>query len=895
MTNKIYIELSINKHIRFDVVKIPLLNKLKNINENNLTALVAFMGEVNTKATSGIFKQANEFAAQGISNPTVLAAFTPLAQSATGAFTATGNGLEAVGSLVQAKAGPGITIDTSGISVTNPVGDLSTISNAPTSVVALLGPSTPLQTTSQTIIGAINEIKNTAETPAQVTNGSGTATVTSAEAIAGSDPAQVDSSHGLARLTTTNKTSVVDAVNELKTQAGSILPFGDPGSSLSGAIGNQPIAGYGAGTVSISRVIGNTVMLNDNTSDITGAIGNTALFGAAPGAFTISQAIGGIPLTTTDTTSLVAAINEVKDQIGSHTHAALQVTNDAGNGLVETNVALAGTNPATGAAGSGLNRLMTSDKTSVVDAINSIATVKDDAGGGDVVNVNVAIQGPTNTALGLYSLVTPVRSNLIASINSFAMVTDGTGVRITVNQALAGADPDQTDTSHGLARLTTSDKTSVVDAINEVKDQIGSHTHAALQVTNDAGNGLVETNVALAGTNPATGTAGSGLNRLTTTTKTSVVDALNELDGDIGVTRQYIGTTDILTKPIGTLSLASALGNVLPLNDPAASLSGAIGNTPLFGGTPGSPNLSAAIGGIPLTTNDKSSLTAAVNEVNAAIQPLIECPINWDKDSACSQYNNYVFFQYFFYSANQALTSSNDLISSNAVGCAQTANAGGYDVVCCDGTGWGANGNKCPKPNQNSVISRINTINNAVLNECPINWNQNNACSQFNNYVFFGQFYYTKNSILETTSNKFYSNAVNCAETANAGGYFIICCDGSEWATNTDFACPKVRQPTTLQTLSNLCANNPSQTLQFVNSLFDTNTVSGNNCLEFVAALSFVSSSDTFIQGVSNSTECISKVNQFSMPNNDIDTILQSNTALSGALKQDICKPYLTL
>ena len=59
MTNKEYIRLSIQKHASITALKGILLDELENIDDNNINALVTFMGSVNTHI-SGAFKQADD-------------------------------------------------------------------------------------------------------------------------------------------------------------------------------------------------------------------------------------------------------------------------------------------------------------------------------------------------------------------------------------------------------------------------------------------------------------------------------------------------------------------------------------------------------------------------------------------------------------------------------------------------------------------------------------------------------------------------------------------------------------------------------------------------------------------------------------------------------------------
>lgn len=72
-------------------------------------------------------------------------------------FDTAGDGLTSSGNTVNVNPGNGITIDANGVSLTYQVGDLTTMSSNPSSVVEALGTMT-LTTTDDTVIGAINEL-----------------------------------------------------------------------------------------------------------------------------------------------------------------------------------------------------------------------------------------------------------------------------------------------------------------------------------------------------------------------------------------------------------------------------------------------------------------------------------------------------------------------------------------------------------------------------------------------------------------------------------------------------------------------------------------------------------------------------------------------------------------
>jgi hypothetical protein len=207
-TDKTYITLSIKKHVPIDVERALLLEELSKISDSDTSTLVKFMGRVNS-ITSGAFKEADEFSDDGISDPQVLAQFTPgstavlqqikngnntaninvnvaiggtdptgtnglftldtinknsiieaineIYNSVNSAFTTAGAGLTSSSTTVSVGAGNGITVNTDNVAI-DFTGVSTDGSTTPTSLAQVIG-TTALQTTDKTVIGGINDVR----------------------------------------------------------------------------------------------------------------------------------------------------------------------------------------------------------------------------------------------------------------------------------------------------------------------------------------------------------------------------------------------------------------------------------------------------------------------------------------------------------------------------------------------------------------------------------------------------------------------------------------------------------------------------------------------------------------------------------------------------------------
>ena len=128
-----------------------------------------------------------------------------------------------------------------------------------------------------------------------------------------------------------------------------------------------------------------------------------------------------------------------------------------------------------------------------------------------------------------------------------------------------------------LEDLTTTTKLDIVDAVNEINSQVGDNTTDIGTLTTDVGNNT---------------TAIGNLIDLDTTDKTDLVSAINEVDGEAGNNTANIGLLSSLT----TTEKSNLVGAINEVDSDVNTNTSAIGNLSL------------------LSTADKDSLVDAVNE-----------------------------------------------------------------------------------------------------------------------------------------------------------------------------------------------------------------------------------------------------------------------------------------
>lgn len=271
-------------------------------------------------------------------------------------------------------------------------------------------------------------------------------------------------------------------------------------------------------------------------------------------------------LTTTEDSSIVGAINELDSDIGARPHTNLTTTAKTLTGSVNELDADVGDKTS----------LTTTDKTNVVSAINEL-----------------------DSELG--------------TITSAAMGTTAD----TVSTAIAEVDGrlDSNDTFIGNHSLNTFGASTITGAINEFKSKIGNMTLTGLSATT------------LSGAHRELRTELGDVTSLTTPTTSNAVAAINELDSD----------TDVLTTRVDgndsdILELKTFVEPSQSLNTTATTVADAIneheadiGNMTLTGLT--ATDISAAVRELrtelgnhtSLTTTATSNAVAAINELDAEL------------------------------------------------------------------------------------------------------------------------------------------------------------------------------------------------------------------------------------------------------------------------------------
>jgi hypothetical protein len=170
-------------------------------------------------------------------------------------------------------------------------------------------------------------------------------------------------------------------------------------------------------------------------------------------------------LTTTTTTSLVAAVDELHGEHGtlSSLTTTAKSTFVAAINEVDSNADAAGTNASTALTRIGtLGSLTTTEKSNLVGAVNEVDANADTAGS----NASTAL---TNIGT-LASLTTTNKTNLVAAVNE----VDG-------NADTAGTNASTALTNIGtLGSLNTTDKTNLVAAVNELEAEIDTLLGSAI-------------------------------------------------------------------------------------------------------------------------------------------------------------------------------------------------------------------------------------------------------------------------------------------------------------------------------------------------------------------------------------------------------------------------------
>ena len=306
-------------------------------------------------------------------------------------------------------------------------------------------------------------------------------------------------------------------------------------------------------------------------------------------------------LTTTDKTDLVTAINEIDGRVGKTVLTTSVPTVTAAINEVDAHADTANSSIGT------LANLLTAEKTTVVGAVNelrtqlgTIASLDTDA----IVDAVTAMNSLHSEMGHHLSLTTTDKTTIVAGINEIDGRV-GKDTLTTLATTLTGA-VNEHDTELGtLSALTTITKTSHVAAINELDAELGDTALATTAQTVTAAINEVRTTA-----NTATTEIGT-LSALTTTIKTSVVAAINEVDGHADSAQS---AADTANTSIGTLaSLTTTIKT-----DVVAAINEVDGHADAAQTTANTANTS--IGTLAsLTTTSKTDTVGAINEVAASV------------------------------------------------------------------------------------------------------------------------------------------------------------------------------------------------------------------------------------------------------------------------------------
>lgn len=255
---------------------------------------------------------------------------------------------------------------------------------------------------------------------------------------------------------------------------------------------------------------------------------------------TLEEAIGDLSnLQTDDTSSLVAAINELKAEL-----ADIPSGGALDSELIEAIESLEQTTENITNDIGDIGELKTTDKSSVVAAINELSTKTPTASNGEDAEARAAIEELTetiddighsvdelNTSVGtLSSLQTTNKTSLVDAINELSTQspTQSNGEDIEAREAIEelndafdglGQNVDTLVSAVGtLSSLQTTNKTNLVSAINELANRTPTSEPTTNTVDNEAREALAQLTVAI-----------GNLSNLKTEDKTTIVSAINEL------------------------------------------------------------------------------------------------------------------------------------------------------------------------------------------------------------------------------------------------------------------------------------------------------------------------------------------------------------------------------
>ncbi|MAW64559.1 MAG: hypothetical protein CMD18_00010 [Flavobacteriales bacterium] len=335
-----------------------------------------------------------------------------------------------------------------------------------------------------TIVKAINEIHDDVGTLTDLT------TTVKSTIVASINELDVDVGHRT-DLNTETQTNIVSSINEIHDDVGTI-----------NTLNTETKATVVAAVNEIHDDVGTINTLNTETkSTVVAAINE------------IHDDVGTInTLTTTDQTTVVAAINELDTDIGNRTSLSTTDKTNIVTAINELHTEIGDRS----ALGNGT-------ETNLVSAINSEKTRAETA----ETNISQSITDLKTEEIdwGPYS-ATGDLPNATTKHGMFAHV-HGTGAAYFAHSGNWVELTNKSDTGE-ITSLDTANKTNVVTAINELHTEIGNRTTLA----NGFANNLVD--AINAERSRALAVEGPGLSSLTTSDQNSIIDAINELDEDIG-------------------------------------------------------------------------------------------------------------------------------------------------------------------------------------------------------------------------------------------------------------------------------------------------------------------------------------------------------------------------
>ena len=258
-----------------------------------------------------------------------------------------------------------------------------------------------------------------------------------------------------------------------------------------------------------------------------------------------------------------------------------------------------------------LSNLQTTAQNNLVAAINEVDTNTNNNAG----SVGV-----------LTSLTTTARNNLVAAVNEVDSNTDTNTGNITTNTTNIAT--NTTDISANCSSITTNATnissnaaaiTGNTNSINTNSTRIGNLP--SLTTTNKS-NLVVAVNEVDGNTNTNAGNISTSLSRigtlssLTTTAKSNLVAAVNEVDGNTNTNASNISTSLSRIGTLSSLTTTAKTNLVVAVNEVDGNT-----NTNASGISTNSGNIGTLSS---LTTTAKGNLVAAINEVDGNIDPFWE-------------------------------------------------------------------------------------------------------------------------------------------------------------------------------------------------------------------------------------------------------------------------------